>query len=94
MGSVLSTEDLEVRPMSDNDCHTNAAALWQAGEVPSVGTGYAMSADRLWREHSWGVTDTGSILETTLQREIYFGFTFNGEDASWFADWILPTDDG
>lgn len=94
MGVVRSVEALEVRPMSASDCHFNAASLWRAGEVPSVGTGYAMSDDQLWREHSWGVTGDGAIVETIAPRSIYFGFVFEGEDAGWFADWILPADNG
>lgn len=91
MGAIRSVEGLVVRPMQASDCHVNAAELWRAGEVPSIGTGYAMSNDLLWREHSWGVTSAGAIVETTLQRSIYFGFVFEGQDAAWFADWILPT---
>lgn len=92
MGEVRPTDRLQVRPMQANDCHINAAVLWRAGEVPSIGTGYAMSDDRLWREHSWGVTSEGLIVETTVQRATYFGFVFEGPSACWFADWILPLD--
>ena len=92
MGSLQSVGDLEVRPMEANNCHVNAATLWRGGEVPSVSTGYAMSEDRLWREHSWGLTADGAIVETNAPRVLYFGFVFEGGDAAWFADWILPID--
>jgi hypothetical protein len=56
-----------------NACHANAAALWAGGEVRSIGTGYALSDDGLWRQHSWGVDADGTVVETTVDREAYVG---------------------
>jgi hypothetical protein len=72
-----------------SDCHQNAVALWRAGECDAIGTGYALSNDGLWREHSWGIRD-GKPVETTVPRLKYYGIAMTGDRATWFADWIDP----
>ncbi len=57
----------------DNDCHANVAALWVWGQVPEIGTGYALSEDGLWRQHSWGLRESGVVVETTYARLRYVG---------------------
>jgi hypothetical protein len=58
-----------------NGCHANAAALWINGDVTSIGTGYALSADGLWRQHSWGMDADGTVVETADKRVTYVGVT-------------------
>jgi hypothetical protein len=58
---------------ADNACHTNAAVLWIHGDVSAIGTGYALSDDDLWRQHSWGLDADGTIVETTTERRRYVG---------------------
>lgn len=60
------------------DCHRNAAALWFAGRAGGIGTGYALSDDGLWREHSWGLGLAGELIETTEPRTAYFGVELLG----------------
>lgn len=55
------------------DCHRNVAALWIDGAIESIGTGYALSDDQLWRQHSWGVDADGVLVETTDERRAYVG---------------------
>jgi hypothetical protein len=69
-------------------CHDNAVALWRSGEASAVGTGYALSDDGLWREHTWAVVEDGGLLETTEPRTAYFGVELRGRDAERFARWI------
>jgi len=58
----------------DSACHRNAAALWARGEATAIGTGYALSPDELWRQHSWAVDADGTVLETTsAERLAYVG---------------------
>ena len=57
----------------DNDCHANVAGLWVRGQVAAIGTGYALSEDGLWRQHSWGLRESGVVVETTYQRVRYVG---------------------
>ncbi|GIJ48041.1 hypothetical protein Val02_49270 [Virgisporangium aliadipatigenens] len=67
------------------DCHANVAKLWIDGEIAAVGTGYALSGG-LWRQHSWGVTADGGIVETKTGCELYCGVTLPpGERTVQFA---------
>jgi hypothetical protein len=65
-------------------CHANSAALFDLGRADGIGTGYALSDDGLWRQHSWGVKGT-RVLETTVRREMYFGTVLRGERAEAFS---------
>jgi hypothetical protein len=68
-------------------CHENVSRLWisKRPEVAGIGTGYALSGDRLWRQHSW-LTLREGILETTRERAIYFGILLQGPPADSFAE--------
>jgi hypothetical protein len=72
-------------PGDDNGCHTNVAMLWTDGTVEAIGTGYALSDDGLWRQHSWGVDTDGTPVETTVGRIRYVGITLTGVPALQFA---------
>ncbi len=90
-GSALPESVTSVlRLGQQSQCHTNAVALWRSGEAVAIGTGYALSDDQLWREHSWAWSPTGELIETTAARVRYFGLRFEGERARWFADWVSP----
>ena len=77
---------VKCRIMRRSACHENIARLWKAKHrgLVGVGTGYALSDDGLWRQHSWGIRRDG-ILETTLTRARYFGIRLQGADADSFA---------
>ena len=70
-------------------CHENSCFLWEANQDKLfIATGYALSADGLWRQHSWCVqpTEEGSkIIETTVERELYFGFVLTLSESIEFA---------
>ena len=72
--------------MQENSCHGNAARLFAASGAPefAIGTGYALSEDGLWRQHSWAF-DGKSIIETTEVRVRYFGLLLRGEAAQAFV---------
>lgn len=72
-------------PGEDNGCHANAAMLWTDGTVAAIGTGYALSDDGLWRQHSWGVDADGTPVETTAARISYAGITLTAVPAFQFA---------
>lgn len=84
-GSAISGS-VESKVMEHSACHRNIAALWLAkrNRLVGIGTGYALSNDGLWRQHSWGVR-RNSILETTKTRMKYFGRTIQGSEADSFA---------
>lgn len=73
-----------------SECHANAVALWRRRDAVAIGTGYALSDDGLWREHSWAWDDQDRVIETSEARRRYFGVRFAGSDAEWFASMISP----
>lgn len=81
-----------------NQCHENACLFWKEyREQHPVGnfgivTGYALSDDGMWRQHSWCIwkmARTYRIIETTEHRELYYGFCMLDQDAENFCDRIL-----
>jgi hypothetical protein len=69
----------------DNGCHANAAILWVDGTVIAIGTGYALSDDGLWRQHSWGIDADGTVVETTFERQLYLGLVLSDVAALQFG---------
>lgn len=86
MGFMMSGP-VVFRRMRGGSCHSNVARLWRKNQptLIGLGTGYALSDDGLWRQHSWGVRREG-VLETTSPRTKYFGLLLQGEEADWFAE--------
>jgi hypothetical protein len=74
------------RTMRKSECHRNVAEIWaeKQHELVGIGTGYSLSADGLWRQHTWGLRREG-ILETTVSRVKYFGILLLHGDADSFA---------
>jgi hypothetical protein len=55
-------------------CHANSAKLWKKSpKTTQFVTGYALSADGIWRRHSW-VMRGETLIETTVRRRKYSGF--------------------
>jgi hypothetical protein len=82
----LTYGPVKLEVMKSSSCHQNVASVWSTGDQGIVGiaTGYALSNDGLWRQHSWGILRDG-ILETTQTRQKYFGILLQGERANFFA---------
>lgn len=78
--------DVALEEMARNSCHSNAAFLWKnkISGLVGIGTGYALSEDGLWRQHSWCLTP-GGIIETTEVRHTYYGVRLEGARADRFA---------
>jgi len=68
-----------------SNCHGNVSDLYDADAVDSIVTGYALSSDGLWRQHTWGLKG-GVVIETTEKRTKYYGVVLNSKEASDFAD--------
>lgn len=70
-------------------CHSNASNLWEQNKDKTViCTGYALSKDGLWRQHSWLVwlkPRVNKIVETTVPRVAYYGFAMTTEMSGEFA---------
>jgi hypothetical protein len=68
------------------NCHANVAKLWIDGDIEAIGTGYALSDDGLWRQHSWGLDEDATVVETKFPCERYVGITLPpGESTVGFA---------
>lgn len=55
-------------------CHSNATSYYRQQRHP-IATGWALSDDGCWRQHSWNIHRTaGSVIESTSLRVAYYGF--------------------
>jgi hypothetical protein len=66
-----------------SQCHANCADLWSAKGL-SIMTGYSLSDDGVWRQHTWCMGN-GVVIETTEKREAYFGFLMTDKEAEIFS---------
>lgn len=83
-GEVKDGKDAVMVKGKPCNCHGNAARLFIEDILTEIWTGYALSADGIWRQHSWGWKD-GKVLETTESREIYCGIQLNVEESFLFV---------
>lgn len=62
-------------------CHYNSKCLWKENKKNTlIATGYALSKDGMWRQHSWIIhikPRSNQIVETTIPRVAYYGFVMN-----------------
>ena len=72
-------------------CHRNSARLWKdlTQDLPdnqgtSLVTGYALSPDGLWRQHTWIWTGEETV-ESTVPRILYFGYPMSRQEAERFC---------
>lgn len=72
-------------------CHSNIAKRYLAEKIHAIGTGFGLSDDGLWREHSWGLTKTGIIVESTVARTVYYGVVLTGHEAREFCQGVGVT---
>jgi hypothetical protein len=85
-----------MEPGKPCDCHRNSCDLWEANreDFPHrlhINTGYGLSLDKdnigVWRQHSWLYdSQEDSVIETTTQRDIYFGYQMTNGEASVFVE--------
>lgn len=85
-GQTAVAERVRRRQGLPSECHSNVARLYyrSAGALRIV-TGYALSPDGLWRQHSWAMEGDDTIVETTDSRVLYFGFVLRGREARRFV---------
>lgn len=65
-------------------CHGNVARLWLRNPKVDVVTGWALSPDGCWRQHSWGIEE-GRWVETTEPRVLGLGLRLTGRERVVFA---------
>ena len=72
----------------DCHCHSNSAYLWDANRGRCrIATGYALSADGIWRQHTWVVqplTTKYRVWETTVKRIGYYGVVLTDDECEVF----------
>jgi hypothetical protein len=75
-GGLFPIRDLVYVEMEPSACHSNVVEWYldQDDETAGICTGYALSEDGLWRQHSWGMKN-GAIVETTAPRTAYYGIS-------------------
>lgn len=84
-GSVIEPMDIVVIKGQDSECHQNSALLYQNdARVNKIGTGWALSKDGLWRQHSWGMKNS-ELIETTTKRTKYYGILLKNTEAENFV---------
>jgi hypothetical protein len=73
-------------------CHSNAAHLWDEHTACKESklelmTGYGLSRDGIWRQHSWcWYPPRNKAVETTEARIAYYGFQLSEPEAEVFLD--------
>ena len=84
-GRIYPQEQYEFYELWSSLCHFNTFFLCSItnGRARYI-TGYALSEDGLWRQHSWAV-DNGILVETTEGRVIYYGVELSEEEIVAFA---------
>lgn len=69
-------------------CHFNSASLWENNrDISFICTGYALSKDGMWRQHSWcaiKTTNSYKVIETTESRISYYGYILDSEESEVF----------
>lgn len=72
-----------------SQCHANSCNLWEQNkDTTRICTGYALSNDGMWRQHSWLIwhkARSNQIVETTKQRILYYGFVMPYDMCEEFA---------
>lgn len=69
--------DLILKKMKTSRCHDNCDELLKGKKIKELHHGIALSADRLWRQHSWGIDFDNKIIETTEPRVVYLSGTIH-----------------
>ena len=71
-------------PGEPSGCHANAAMIYVRSRGRArMDSGYDLSDDGLWRQHSWGIDSRdGRILETTERRVRYDGYVQDDHESA------------
>jgi hypothetical protein len=91
-GVLLRGDDAVQDVAKDGQCHLNSAMQHLLNpKGRAVMTGYALSEDGMWRQHSW-IYDLASdaVVETTEKRVGYFGVLLDDVEAIIFCTRNVP----
>lgn len=91
-GQLWYGDRVQVFKGRPSQCHSNICDLWEQNrnehEV-AIATGYALSSDGMWRQHSWMMlrgARSVKVIETTEKRVAYFGFVMTQKESFDFCD--------
>ena len=76
------------KPMAPCQCHSNCAQFWDKNpKTCRIATGWALSNDGIWRQHTW-LLKGKAVIETTEPRTLYYGIVLGDEEANsfWWAE--------
>ena len=86
-GALIPNDKVKRKRGKDSQCHANSAYLWsQNPDKYRIATGYALSDDGIWRQHTWLVHINGTIIETTVPRLLYFGVVYSSTESERFTE--------
>jgi hypothetical protein len=75
---------VKMQLMAPCQCHRNCAQIWDSNPKKyQIATGWALSEDGIWRQHTWLLCGK-NIIETTQQRKQYYGIVLEDKDANNF----------
>jgi hypothetical protein len=83
-GEFYTTKGRRVAKMAANSCHRNTSALYSAGKIDKIVTGYALSDDLGWRSHTFGLKN-GKVVETTYEYDLYYGIELGPRESKRFV---------
>jgi len=79
--------NVKLKLMRRSGCHENAVKLWMKNkEKNKICTGWGLSDDGLWRQHTWIISGE-YIIETTEKRIKYFGVVLDEAESEIFASY-------
>ncbi|HEV2643050.1 MAG TPA: hypothetical protein VGT98_10095 [Candidatus Elarobacter sp.] len=91
-GVLLSGDDAVQDIAEDSQCHFNSGMQHLLNpKGRAIMTGYALSEDGMWRQHSWIYDrDDDAVVETTEKRVGYFGVLLDDLEAITFCTRNVP----
>lgn len=82
-GKVWEPKGLTLKKGAASGCHSNILKLHAANpDATLCAYGYGLSADGMWRSHSWCIQDGARVVETTTRRVLYYGFIYTEEEVA------------
>ncbi|MGD0995656.1 MAG: hypothetical protein ABR909_09050 [Candidatus Bathyarchaeia archaeon] len=70
-----------LKRISPHNCHKNCCELWEKNpKTCRIATGWALSSDGIWRQHTW-LLKGKAIIETTEPRTLYYGIVLGDKEA-------------
>jgi len=83
-GQLWYGDRIKMMKGEGSQCHYNSCMCWDVNrDKVHIATGYGLSIDGLWRQHSWLILNRprkNIVVETTIPRVAYFGFVMTDEE--------------